>query len=206
MELARDLRIACRTAVKRPLFTLAIILTLALCIGVNSAIYSVIDSTLLRPLPYPEPERLAQVATIVENKGARIIRDAQDGRMWEAVRDHDTGFDRAIMAGTSGVNLSLGDTAEYVQQHRVSAGYFRVLGVRPAIGREFSLEEDSPGGPPVAILSDRLWRRAASADRAAIGGSLMLRGEPCTIVGVMPPGFQRAAVDVWTPPSPLPPR
>src|SRR5690349_21993423 len=159
MALTHDIRYALRTARLNPLFTGAVTLTLALCIGANTAIYSVIDATLLRPLPYPEPDRLMQVVMTGKVNGVERMNESQDGRTWEALRDHVKLSDVAISSGGSGgVNLSLGDTASFVQQQRVSAGYFRVLGIAPMIGREFTAGEDKPGGAPVAVLSYRLWQ------------------------------------------------
>jgi len=201
MALTHDIRYAFRTARLNPLFTGAVTLTLALCIGANTAIFSVIDATLLRPLPYPEPDRLMQLVTIGRSNGVERMNEAQDGRTWEAFRDHATMIDVAVSSGGSGgVNLSLGGNASFVQQQRVSAGFFRVLGVAPLMGREFNAEEDRPGGPPVAILSHRLWVTALGSDPSVIGKTLMLRGEPHSIVGVMASGAEAGGrIDVWTP-------
>ena len=179
-------------------------LTLALCIGANTAIYSVVDRVLLRPLPYPQPERLAQVITRFERGGGDQI--GQTGGTWEALRAGVTSLDLATTSGgfgTIGVNLVVGQHAEYVAQQRVSAGFFHVLGVAPARGREFTADEDRPNGPAAAVLSHRLWLRLFNGDAAAIGRSITLRGEPHTIVGIMPAGFTSdAPADVWTPVRP----
>ena len=107
------------------------------------------------------------------------------------------------MAGSGsagGVNLITGDHAAYVQQQRVSAGFFRVLGVPPALGREFTTVEDRVGGSALAVLSHGLWARAFDADVHVIGRQVTLRGEPFTVIGVMPPGFRsNAPADLWTP-------
>ena len=109
-------------------------------------------------------------------------------------------LDVAAEAGVNGVNFSSREHVEYVQQHRVSAGYFRALGVPPQLGREFSRAEDVPGGPAVAVLSYEFWQRAFRGDASALGQSIDLRGEPYQVIGIMPRGFRVSApVDVWTP-------
>jgi predicted permease len=197
-ETARDLRYAARMLRKSPTFTAAAVATLALCIGANTAIFSVVYAVLLRPLPYPHPERLAWVA--------RHFRDnyeglGENGQIWEAVRDNASYLDAAVFSdGSMGVNLASGGRVEYVKQQRVSAGFFRVLGVTPVIGREFSADEDRPGGPAVTVLSHALWKRIFREDPAVVGQAVTLRGEPYTVVGVLPADFQSSTpADLWTP-------
>src|ERR1035437_6247732 len=159
MALWSDTRFALRQLRKSPGFTLIVIGTLALCIGVNTAVFSVLDAVLLRAAPYPEPDRLAVVVTAARDGGAENINTSQTGAFFEAVRDHVAGLDVAANAGTGGANFAGNDQPEYIQQHRVSAGYFRVLDVAPRIGREFSRVEDVPEGVAVAILSHAFWQR-----------------------------------------------
>jgi len=200
-EFVRDLRYAARVLRKSATFTAAAVATLALCIGANTAIFSVVDAVLLRPLPYPHPERLASVSRSWKEKGASGDDTSQTGRIWEAVRDGATYLDCAVFSdGSNGVNFAAGGKVEYVKQQRVSAGFFRVLGVAPLIGREFSRDEDRPGGPAVAVLSYALWKRIFSQDPAIVGQKVTLRGEPYTILGVLPAGFQSGtSADLWTP-------
>jgi predicted permease len=198
----RDLRYAVRVLLKNPAFTLTAVLTLALCIGANTAIYTVVDRVLLRPLPYPHPERLAMITRHYEGGGASEDDLSQSGFTWVALRDGAAGvIELGALSGLGGrVNLVAGDRASSVQQERVAAGYFRILGIEPEIGREFSAEEDLVNGPAVAVLSHALWTRAFGADPSIVGRSIMLRGEPHTVVGVMPASVQwGAAIDVWTP-------
>lgn len=194
----RDFRYAIRVLRKSPVFAVTAILTLALCVGANTAIYTVVDRVLLRPLPYPQPDRLAMVTTHFERRGNN--ESGQTGGIWEVLRDHVTLADVAVVGGVGmGVNLVAHDQPQYVQLQRVSAGFFRVLAVAPTLGREFIVEEDRAGGPPVALLSHELWTRLG-ADASIVGRSITLRGEPHTIVGVMPGGFTTGSlVDVWTP-------
>lgn len=199
--IGRDLRFAVRMLSKSPGFTATAVLTLGLCIGANTAIFSVVDAVLLRPLPYPQPDRLAQVATVFRANGTESTEISQDGRTWETVRDHATSIDAAAYSDwPTGVNFAAQNKAEYLMQQRVGAGFFRVLGVPPMIGREFTPDEDRPGGARRTLLSCALWKRVFHGDRSVIGRDVTLRGEPYTVVGVMPAGFQTSApADLWTP-------
>jgi predicted permease len=203
---ARDARYALRTFRKSPLFTGAAVLTLAIAIGVNTAVFSVVDAVLLRPLPYPDADRLALVSRIVRAGGADHASPAVDGRTWHAVRDRAASVRSAVFSTwTSGVNLVVASAvgpgqARYVQQQRVGSGFFDTLGVRPALGREFTADEDRASGPAAAILSAGLWRTLFAADPDVIGRSVVLKGAPAIVVGVMPDGFQTGqAADLWSP-------
>jgi predicted permease len=203
-EFSRDLRYAARVLRKSPTFTAAAVATLALCIGANTAIFSVVDAVLLRPLPYPQPERLFSVARHFQGKGSESYQTNLWGSAWEAVRDNAAYVDAAVFSdGSMGVNFAAGGGVEYVKQQRVSAGFFRVLGITPLIGREFSVDEDRQGGPAVTMLSYALWKRVFRADPAIVGQAVTLRGEPHTIVGVLPANFQSIVpADLWTPLQP----
>jgi predicted permease len=131
--------------------------------------------------------------------------NVQTGRQFLLVRDAAPGLDVAAFSGEGGANFASGSHPEFIQQQRVSAGFFHVLGVAPQYGREFTRVEDVPGGGAVAVLSHAFWRRIFHGDPQAIGRTIMLRGEPYTVVGVMPRDFRPAApVDVWTPLRPSP--
>src|SRR5438128_103548 len=132
----RDLRYAVRILLKSPVFAITAVLTLALCIGANTAIYTVVDRVMLRPLPYPQPERLAQLVTHFDRTGYDAV--GQTGGVWEVLAAGVKTLDVATTSGgfgSTGVNVVVGTHAEYVKQQRVSALFFRVLGVPPAIGR-----------------------------------------------------------------------
>jgi hypothetical protein len=123
---------------------------------------------------------------------------------WELVRDHATYLDAAAIGSTNGVNfavnLSAAGAAQYIQAQRVGAGFFRILGVQPLIGREFTREEDRPGGPPVTVLGYAFWRQAFRSDSSIVGKSVMLSGEPYTVIGILPESFHaNDAADLWTP-------
>ena len=200
--LVRDMRYALRMLRKTPGFTAIALTTLAVGIGVNTAVFSVVNGLLLKPLPFPEPDRLAAVITVVRSPRGQGTNDSVDGRTFLAIHDNATLVDTAVGGGGfsgGGVNLVARDRAANVIQARVSAGYFHVMGIPPFMGREFSADEDRDGGQPAAILSHGLWTRQFDRDAGIVGRAIMLRGEPYTVVGVMPEGFPAGKVDVWTP-------
>ena len=200
MALSTEVRFALRQLFKSPGFSITVLATLALCIGVNTAIFSVLDAVLLRPIPYPQPDRLALLVTADRSKPSEIPDTAQTGALYETVRDHAAGLDCSAYARPSGANFSAHGRADYIQQQRVAAGFFRVLGVAPRSGREFSREEDVPDGPALAVLSYEFWQRAFQGDTRILGQSIDLKGEPHTVIGIMPRGFRTTApIDVWTP-------
>lgn len=197
-------RHAVRLFVRHPGSTALLLVTLALAIGANTAIFSVVDATLFRPLPYPEPDRLVQVVTRYLGQGSAGMQSSQNGATWEAIRDHARSLDACVYSGwVKGVNFATGATAIFVRQERVGAGFFRVLGVSPFLGREFTKDEDRPGGPAAVVLSHGLWQRAFNGDAGVVGRRVTLKGEPHTVIGVMPAGFRTDAdVDLWTPLKP----
>src|SRR4029079_4035246 len=145
-------RHAVRLFARHPGSTALLLLTLALAIGANTAIFSVVDATLFRPLPYPEPDRLLTVVTRYEG-GNYGLDNSVDGKTWYAVRDHASRVETAVYSDwVRGVNFALGQSASFVQQQRVGAGYFHVLGVSPRLGREVTAGGDRAGGPGVGVL------------------------------------------------------
>ena len=201
-----DLRLGWRQLIKSPGFSATAILTLALAIGANTAVFSLVDAVLLKPLPYPQPERLAMVSLIYSRNGVAIDEEAGGltGAVWQAIKGQVGSIDAAVSSGLSArISLVAANRALTVAPQRVSAGYFRVLGVAPAIGREFATDEDVVGGPAVAVLSDRLWHTAFNGDAAIVGQTILLKGEPHTVVGIMPASFRTSAdADLWTPVRP----
>jgi len=196
---------AIRQLRKSPAFTLTVVGTLALCIGANTAIYTVVDILFFRSLPYPHPEQLLMPATVSGNNVD--IDTGQSGSQWEAIRDHATLLDGAVFGTTNGLNLAAENHVEYVQNQRVSANFFHVLGITPLIGREFTRAEDVPNGPALVVLSHGLWQRVFHGDSSIIGRTINLRGVPHTVVGIIPANFRTvpaglgsdAPPDVWTP-------
>ncbi len=205
----RDIRLAVRHLRRNPGFTITVVLTLALAIGANTAVFSMVDALLLRPLPYPEPQRLAAVVRNVHGTtpSGQVVdetENGQDGETWELIRDQVTAARFAAeYHDADGVNLEANHQVRYVLDHRVSAAYFDVLGIKPLLGRGFTQEEDAPHGPNAVILSYKLWASLFSSDRNILGTAIRLKGEPYTVVGVMPPNIQTTAVaDLWTPVRP----
>src|SRR5215211_1316315 len=188
-----DLSYALRLLRKSPAFTGVAVLTLALGIGANTAIFSVVDGTLLQPMPFPHADRLVRLYEAEDENGARgssLNMAEQTVFQW---REHGRDIFEGIGAAT-GANVVLGarggEAARSVQAARVSANFFSVLGLAPAGGRAFTEEEDRPGGPAVAIVSHDFWRNYLEARADLIGSSLLLDGRPHTIVGVMPKAFR----------------
>ena len=200
MALWNDVRFALRQFRKSPAFTLVVLATLALCIGANTAVYSVLDAVLLRAAPYPEPDRLALVATAYRDNGKEDLNDSQTGALFEAVRDRASMLECAAYSGWGGANFAAEGRLEYIQQQRVSAGFFHVMGVAPQFGREFTRQEDVPKGAPVVVLSYGFWQRVFHGDLGVLGRGINLKGEPYTVVGIMPRDFRATGpIDVWTP-------
>jgi predicted permease len=200
-ELGRNVRFAFRSMRRSPLLTGAFVLTLALCIGFGTAVFSAVDSILWKPLPYPDGDRLALAGLYDPARGGIAGRVGVDGASWRRIRDEAAEFETAVYSGwVRGVNLSTVGSAQFVQQQRVGAGFFRTLGVDPLMGREFAREEDVTDGPPLVILSHALWENTFAADPNILGSTARLKGELHTVIGVMPPDFRSdAEADLWTP-------
>jgi predicted permease len=201
--IADDLKYGWRQLIKAPGFTITAVLTLGLAIGANTAVFSLVDAVLLKSIPYPRPERLGTMGAIYTRDGAEVQRGSMHvtGAAWEALKKDATTVDAALAGGlTAPVSLVTPARTLSVEPQRVSAGYFRVLGVPPHLGREFTADEDVVGGPALAILSDRLWRSLFNGDPAAVGQTILLKAEPHVVIGVMPPAFRSSLdADLWTP-------
>ncbi|MGH9842459.1 MAG: ABC transporter permease [Blastocatellia bacterium] len=193
----QDLRYGARMLLKKPGFTLIAVITLGLGIGANTAIFSVVNAVLLRPLAYPEAERLMRIGRAYQ-PGQVYPSSEPKFQYW---RDHNQSFEAmTAMQGAPEINLSGGAEPEYVRGLRVSHEFFRVMGVNPALGRGFTKEEERPDGERVAVLTDGLWRRRYGADAGIIGSRIMLNHQSYTVAGVMPPGFRFLwPIDVFTP-------
>jgi macrolide transport system ATP-binding/permease protein len=198
--LAQDLRHGLRMMLKNPGFTVTIVLTLALSIGANTAIFSIVNALLLKDLPYAQPERIGTIYARTTGAGRRTI----DGEQWELLRDNAPSLVSAVSALTaSGANLRAGSHVQYLRTGRVSAHYFDVLALHPVIGRDFSEDEDRPQGPRVAILSYALWRNAFEGNPNALGQAILLKGETYTIIGVLPENATTPLnADIFTPLQP----
>ena len=195
----RDARYGLRVMRKSPGFATLAVLATALGIGANTAIFSVVEAVLLRPLPYPEPTRL--VAVGLHEKGASEPEPmgVADFLAW---RDHQTSFDHVAVfyGGQGSFSLSGLGTPERVPGSIVSADFFKVLGVQPLLGRTFLSDEDHAGSAPVAVISEQFWRNHLGSNPDVLQRTLMLDGRPRQIVGVMPAWFRfpgNQAIDIW---------
>lgn len=196
----QDGRFGLRQLRRNPGFAVTAILTLALSIGANTAIFSIVNALMLKSLPYSHPERMGTIYTRISGTKASDERHHVNGEQWELLRDNVPALTSAISGmGASGVNLQAGSHVQYVHDARISAHYFDVLGIQPVMGRSFSDDEDRPHGPQTAILSYNLWRSLFGADRSILGHAVLLKGAPYTIVGVLPPDATTPSnADVYT--------
>jgi macrolide transport system ATP-binding/permease protein len=187
--LSRNLRLALRQLARNSGFTATVIITLALSIGANTAIFSVVNALMLKSLPYPQPDRIATLFQREQGPDASVEMRWIDGTQWEHLRDNVPSLTSAVSSSlAAGANLEAAHRIDYVHDGRVSARYFDVLGIHPALGRTFSQEEDRPRGPKAAILSYNLWRTTFAADPNLIGQVIHLKGEPYTVIGILPQG------------------
>ncbi len=196
--LFQDVRYAVRMLIKQPAFAFISILTLALGIGANTAIFSVINAVLLRPLPYPNADRIMVLAESA-GPGQQFSVALPNYLDWK--RDN-TVFEHLAVTRRESRNLTgiPGREAERISSAYVSDDFFKVMGLSPQLGRTFTEEEQKPGGPLAVILSDRLWQRVFGRDPAIVGRAITLHNQAFTVIGVMPP--QMAApqdTDAWLP-------
>ena len=185
----RNLKFAARQLRRNPGFTVTVILTLALSIGANTAIFSMVNALILRNPPYSHPERMGTIYTRVTGSSPSDERHHLNGEQWELLRDNVPALFSAVSSlRASGVNLQAGSHVQYVREGRISVHYFDVLAIQPAMGRNFSEDEDRPHGPRAAILRYSLSRNLFGADGSALGQVILLKGEPYTVIGVLPEG------------------
>ena len=191
----QDLRYAVRQLTRSPGFTAVAVLTLALGIGANTAIFSVVNAVLLRPLPYPEPSRLVSVAEQRPN-GATNVVSYPNFLDWRK----DGALESLALGRTLSFNVSGAAGPERVAGALVSADYFKVLGLPPTIGRYFLEGEDTPGKDGIAVIGHNLWQRRFGGDPGVLDRTLTVDGQALTIVGVAPPGFKYPEeTELWTP-------
>ena len=191
-------RNAYRALRKRPTLTIVAVLTLALGLGANAAVFAVIDALVLRPFTFHEPDRIVLLAETSPQEQYRQ-ESVAPGNFLDWRRQVDAIDDLAAMDWWD-VNLVGRDEPEHLQGFRVSAGFFEALGVAPALGRSFAIEEETPGRDRRVVLSDALWRRRFGADPAIVGTAVTIDGLPHEVVGIAPKGFQfPQGADVWAP-------
>ena len=201
-SLLRDVRYGFRRLRKSPAFTAIVVLTLALGIGANTAIFSVVNAVLLRALPFREPDRLVTINHFYNNPELNYLEAPVSAVGFRDYRDKTKSFQAVAVETGWSANLTGDGDPERVPASRVSGDYFRVLGVPAALGRTFGPDEDQPGKNRVVVLSDGLWRRVLGGERAAVGKSIQLNGEAYTVLGVMPPEFRaffNRDANIWTP-------
>jgi putative ABC transport system permease protein len=197
----QDLRYALRTLAKEPGFTVVAVLTLALGIGANTAIFSLIDSVLLNPLPYKNPASL--VSIVAGNREAGTTGTPVSFTKFQALEQQTKTLESVGAFYQTTMNMTGRGEPEDINVNRVNADFFQALGVAPAMGRDFLTAEDQIGGADVAMLSNAFWRSQLNSDPNVLGKSLSLDGKPTTIVGVLPRSFefpfQQPQPDVWVP-------
>jgi predicted permease len=198
MSLVSDVRFALRMMKSNAGFTAIAVAALALGIGANTAIFTVVNAVVLQPLPYPQPERLVRLNRKYPN-GSGDSNSIPKYMVW---RRNDV-FEAMTLYTQSGpsLNLGSGDRPNEVKAGSVSKDYFKVFGVAPFMGRGFTESEDLPGGPPAVVLSYTVWQSRLGGDPAIVGRGILLNKRPYTVVGVLPRGFQSEpeGMDLWTP-------
>jgi len=198
-DLLHDLRYAARMQRKNLSFTIIAVIALALGIGANTAIFSVVNTVLLRPLPYKDPERLVMVWEDATKHG--YPRDTPAAANYVDWRDQNQVFEGMAAFTDESFNLTGAGDPERLEGRRVSAILFPLLGVEPQLGRVFTVAEDQSGAQRVAVLSYGLWQRRFGGDPGIVGQALTLNGESYVVVGVMPARFLFPSRDdeVWVP-------
>jgi len=194
-NLWQDLRYGVRMLAKNPEFTAIAVLTLAIGIGANTAIFSVVSGVLLRPLPYPEPGELVRVFTVLPTQPHFPIAVAD----FYDYRERSKVFGSSALYAERDLDLTANERPEHLSGMAVTHEYFRVLGFHPILGREFDESEEYKKNNHVVVLSERLWRTRFNGDRNIVGKGVVLSGESFTVIGVMPAGVQHVGGDFHTP-------
>src|SRR5687767_3663182 len=203
MSLIQDIRYAVRLLLKDRWFTFIAAAVLALGIGANNAVFTIVNAVLLRSLPFPNPEQLVVMLT----------RDVRGQQMGVSVADFEDW--RSASRTLSGMSLifsgsfNVSDEGRIPEQYPgayVSANYFKMIGIAPILGRDFAAEDDGPGGPPVVMLSNAVWQQRYGGDRGVLGTQIRLNGITATVIGVVPQGLGAPQPEqIWLPMSQLPP-
>jgi len=195
-NLLQDVRYGIRTLIRQPGFAATAILTLALGIGATTAIFSVVNAVVLRPLPFDQPDRIVVVTNLNTKTGTRNATvSGPDFRDW---REQSRSFDALAYWSGGETSATVNNTSDYVFATVVTPGYFRVFGATARVGRLLSQEEEQPGGPQSVVISEAYWRRQFSADPKAVGATITFRQRQYTIVGVTPLRYP-ARVDIYYP-------
>ena len=198
-EMIQDLRYGVRMLLKNPGFTAVAVLTLVLGIGANTAIFSVVNTVLLRPLPFKEPDRLVRLWE--SNSPNNLAYFSVAYLTFLDWRNQNQVFSEMGAYREDGFNLFAGSEPKRISGARVTSDFFSVLGIQPALGRAFLPAEDAPGGERVVVLSHGLWQRSFGGDPQLVGRQVSINGQSYTVIGIMPAGFQYPFEDtgLWMP-------
>jgi putative ABC transport system permease protein len=192
----QDLRLVMRSLGRQKVWAAVVIMTLALGIGANAALFTIINAVLLRPLPYPNPNRIVSISEARDGIDQRVVPEPTFLAWQSATRS----FTSVAAYGGASTIMAGADGPETVNGLRVTRSYFSTLGVRTMIGRTFAADEDKPGGPSVVILSAQIWRRVFNADSMIVGRTVPLDDVPATVVGIMPDAFTSTTrAQYWIP-------
>ena len=198
-DLKQDLRFGFRSLLKNPIFSLVAALTIAIGIGVNVVVFTLVERILLNPLPYNEPDRLVRLIQAYPELG--LTTWGLSPANFTAYRTRNHSFDAFAAYGSSGTIITGSERAEYVQATRVTADFFKVFGVNALVGRTFAPDEDTAGKENVVVLSHSLWQRRFGGDPQIVGKQLVLSDVPTQVIGVMPATFSFPSTEtaLWTP-------
>jgi predicted permease len=199
-----DLRHAARTLARAPGFSLAVVLTLALGIGANAAMFTIVNAVLFRPLPYPESERIVSLSRVDDGRDTRLLDDAM---IIALTAGGAPSLEAVAAASSSDMVVQTGDGPRLITGSRASSQYFAVYGFAPLQGRTYTADEDTPSAPAVAVLSEQLWRNVFAADPGVLGRSVLIDDKAHTVIGVMPAALTTARrAQFWIPLRLTPPR
>src|SRR6266550_1204734 len=196
--LLKDIRYGIRMLARTPGFTLVAVLSLALGIGANTTVFSLLDAIMLRSLAVPNPEQIVDIATR-EAGGAPHYDFSYP--LYAGLRDHNDVLSGMVAYIDTSLGLAAGDQTERIRGEFVSANYFSVLGIQPAVGSAFAADDERPGAPRAAVISYALWKRRLGGEPAALGKTIALNGRTFSIVGVTPQNYsgllRGVQTDVW---------
>jgi predicted permease len=195
-SLLTDIRYAVRHLRGQPTYTLAVVFTLALGIGATTAVFTILNAVLVRPLPFPDPDRILSLSISHEGRDAEVV----DGPGFEAWRSESRTLEAVAAYGGGTFVVRTPSGPQETRGMPATAPYFRVFGVRPLLGRVFSEDEDRPGGPNVVVISEQLWRGQFAADSSILGSTIVIDDQPQAVIGVMPASFASSGrAQFWRP-------
>src|SRR5690349_22647293 len=201
-SIIKDIRYGVRGLLKHPGFTAIVVITLALGIGASTAIFSIVNSVVLRRLPYRTADRIAAIQEL-NQAGKRIQVTSANFLDWRA---QNTVFEQLAAIKTTTTNLALSDHAERIDLAQTNADFFDIFGITPQYGRLFIPQDEQAGHEPVVVVSNALWQRRFGSDPSLVGKSITLDGKNYNVIGIAPPGFEYPnKTELWLPPLRLVP-